>query len=39
VSHERSQAERELNVCFGTLAEATAALREGGYVFTKMSTI
>jgi len=29
VSQERSQAERELKVCFGTLAEAAAAPKEG----------
>jgi len=38
VGQERSQVERELKVCFGTLAEAAAALREGKSVFTKVSS-
>ena len=29
MSQEQSQAECELKVCFGTLVEAAAALREG----------
>jgi len=39
VSQERSQVERELKVCFGTLAEVAAALREGDLFLRKWAQV